>query len=159
MEKELVQQYINDGLEAKPSTAYERQILLDIERYMETVTVKIGDETVLDGFLERDENLKQFRAKVKGQTPGGFEAESLKYCIFREFYLAFCENDAKYRTEVKELAKNTKLIVAAVAGGIATSVGLAVAVVSALAAAALWLILKVGMSVFCQRYASLFRAN
>ena len=159
MEKELVRQYINDGLEAKPSIAYERQILLDLERYMDTVTAKVGDETVLDGFLERDQNLRQFRSKAKDQTHGEFEQESLKYCIFREFYLAFCKNDARYRKEVKELTKNTKLIIAAVAGGIATSVGLAVAVVSALTAAAVWLILKVGMNVFCQRYAPIFLDN
>ncbi len=157
MDKETVRQYVTAALTGERLTAYERQILLDLDRYVESVTPQIGDEAALNGLLEPDQNLKQFRSKAREHSAQGSQAESLKYCIFRELWLAICEDHPKYRKEVKSLQHNGQLLVAVVAGGMATALGLAVTVVAALTAAAVWLILKVGRNAFCERYSPVFK--
>jgi hypothetical protein len=65
---------------------------------------------------------------------------------------ALCRRSKKYAKEVAALKQNGKLLIGAIAGYIAASVGVAVAVIAALVAAVLHLVLKVGVSAFCERF-------
>lgn len=72
--------------------------------------------------------------------------------IVGELSEALCKQSARYRHLVSDLKGNSKLLITAIAGWIAGTLGIAVAVVAALVAALLRLALVIGVSVFCKQW-------
>lgn len=75
--------------------------------------------------------------------------------IIAEIHIALCQRKKKYQREVAALKKNIDLLIAAIAGYVAASLGMAVAVVAAVVAAILRIVLAMGTAVFCKKFASL----
>ena len=72
--------------------------------------------------------------------------------ISDEIYLALCTNDKRYLKETKLMTKNFKPLVIAVSGYVASEIGIAVTVISAITASILWLTLHIGKNAFCNYY-------
>jgi hypothetical protein len=84
------------------------------------------------------------------------EVLSWKDAILREIHIALCRGSRKYAKEVATLKSNGRLLIGAIAGYVAASIGVSVVVTAALVATCLHVVLKVGVSAFCERYRSLF---
>jgi hypothetical protein len=84
------------------------------------------------------------------------QAHSVEDLIWVELHAALCKKAARYREEIHAIKNNVHLLIGAIAGYVAGKLGLAVAVVAALVAALLSIVLKMGVTVFCQKFESGF---
>lgn len=94
-------------------------------------------------------------------APAPKESETLEVLawhalILREIHAAICLRDKKYRREVSALRDNGRLLIAAVAGYVAASLGVVTAVIAALVAAILRLVVAMGTTVFCKKLSAIF---
>jgi hypothetical protein len=97
--------------------------------------------------------LQQITPDSIGHQSPADEIEGWKALIFKQLYMALCKHSRKYATEVSVFKRGAELLIGAVAGYVASSLGVGVAVVAALVAAALRFVLKIGLGAFCERFA------
>jgi hypothetical protein len=76
--------------------------------------------------------------------------------ILQEIHAAICGRDRKYRREVTALKKNGRLLIGAIAGYVAASLGVVTAVIAALVAAILRMVVVMGITVFCKKFKPVF---
>jgi hypothetical protein len=94
--------------------------------------------------------------KIFRKSPVDPEVDSIRRLVLREPGKALCEKSPRYRKAIADLKRNGSLLIAGVAGYVASKFGLAVGVVTALVAALLRLILQMGVAAFCVRLQQMF---
>jgi hypothetical protein len=76
-----------------------------------------------------------------------------RHLIEKEIHLALCTRSVRYRKYVDALDHNANLLIGTIAGFAATKLGMAVPVVAGLVAALLRMAVKLGVAVFCKKFA------
>ena len=113
-----------------------------------TAGTAIVGSTILSGGVSLGVGLGGFFR----QKYGALTNDTLRLLILEEIHKAFCIHSRRYKKELAELRHNTQLLIAAIAGYIAASFGVATAVIAALVAAILRIVLAMGITVFCRRF-------
>ncbi len=72
--------------------------------------------------------------------------------VLAEVHAALCAGDPRYAKEVATLATNSKLLIAAIGGSVATTHGIGEGAAYAMAGTALWLVGKIGVNALCEYF-------
>jgi hypothetical protein len=148
--KDEVNEYIQQARDSTAEQGLERIALM----YAENLTYVAGDEPLTDG----DYIPQRF---LPNETWGSSERpmRSLTDRISDEIAEAFCKQSVRYKHAVAEVASSSKLLIAAIAGYVASHVGIAIAVIAALVASLLRIVSLIGVSVFCKQWKASKHSN
>jgi hypothetical protein len=148
---ELVARYVAAG-ESAASSEIEEMALLEAGRIVREMTF-LGDQPIyLAASAEPDADTMKDEASSRRDAPEFRQVtiESWKRVILKQLHIALCQRSRRYRSEVNDLKKNGKLLIAAITGYVAAKVGAAAAVIAALVAALLRFAISMGISAFCE---------